>query len=132
MGSIPPSGQRARVLVVEDDENTRSALAGWLRHEYDVDTACDGVEGLEVATREGPPPDVILADVSMPRLDGVAMVKRIKEFESLRHIPVVFLTGQATPASVIAGIAAGARAYLTKPIDLDVLDRKLRSALLQR
>ncbi len=119
---------RARILVVEDEENTRLALARWLSYEYDVVTASDGVEGLRIATMQQAP-DLVLADVWMPHLDGVSMVRRMKGVESLRRVPVIFLTGQTSPPSVIAGIAAGARAYLTKPIDLDVLDRKLRSAL---
>ncbi len=120
---------RARILVVEDDSSTRTALAGWLGHDYEVLTAADGLEGLQIATTHQPPPDLILADVWMPRLDGVGMVSRIKAIEALRSIPVIFLTGQTSPTSVIAGISAGARAYLPKPIDLDVLDRKVKSAL---
>ncbi len=120
---------RPLVLVVEDDESTRSALVSWLRHEYDVIAARDGLEGLRMATTHQPRPDVILADVWMPLLDGVSMVRRLKEIDSLRRVPVIFLTGQTSPQSMVAGISAGARAYLPKPIDLDVLDRKLRSAL---
>jgi len=120
---------RARILVVDDDEKTRTALARWLGNDYDVVTARDGVEGLEIATTHLPAPDLILADVWMPRLDGVEMVSRMKNNPSLHRVPVIFLTGQTSASSVIAGIHAGARAYLTKPIDLDVLDRKVRSAL---
>ncbi len=122
-------GARPRILIVEDDANTRKALVGWLAQDYDVVAAADGVEGLEIATTQQPPPDLILADVWMPRLDGVEMVKRIKRVESLRRIPAIFLTGQTSPVSVMAGLSAGARAYLPKPIDLEVLDRKVRSAL---
>lgn len=120
---------RARILVVDDDANTRTALTRWLEHEYDVITASDGVEGLEIATTQDPPPDLILADVWMPRVDGIQMVARIKRIESLRRIPAIFLTGQTSPVSMMAGLSAGARAYLPKPIDLEVLDRKVRSAL---
>jgi CheY-like chemotaxis protein len=122
--SGPP---RARILVVDDDEATLRALAGWLSFQYEVITAHDGIEALERAAET--PPDVIITDVWMPRLDGVAMVRRMKQTEELKHVPVLFLTGQTTPASVVAGIAAGARAYLPKPVDLDVLDRKVLSAL---
>ena len=121
---------RSRILVVEDEDGTRKALAGWLGHEYDVVVASDGIEGLQIATTQRL--DVILSDVWMPRLDGVAMVRRMKEIDSLRRVPVILLTGQTSPQSVIEGIAAGARAYLPKPIDLDVLDRKVRSALRAR
>jgi len=121
---------RARILVVDDDDTTRTALEHWLAYEYDVVAAADGIEGLELATTRAP--DVIVTDVWMPRLDGVSMVRRMKEIEGLRRVPVIFLTGQTSPASFVAGISAGARAYLPKPIDLDVLDRKVRSALRAR
>lgn len=129
MGTIASPGQRARILVVEDDPSTRTALAQWLSHDYDVAVARDGLEGLEIATAQQPPPDLILADVWMPRVDGVEMVTRIKQIDALRRVPVIFLTGQTSPQSMIAGISAGARAYIPKPVDLDVLDRKVRSAL---
>jgi DNA-binding response OmpR family regulator len=123
-----PPTMRARILVVEDEDGIRTALARWLGYEYEVATARDGVEGLAAATQK-PAPDVILTDVWMPRLDGVSMVTRIKAIHALRWVPVIFLTDHTAPRSVIAGIAAGARAYLPKPVDLDVLDRKVRSAL---
>jgi len=122
---------RRRLLLIEDDAQSCAALCRWLSYEYDVTTAADGLEGLEIASRP-PPPDVIVADVWMPRLDGVSMVARLKQKELLRRVPVIFLTGQTSPRSVAAGIAAGARAYLSKPVDLDLLDRKLRSALAAR
>lgn len=125
-------GARPRILIVEDDANTRSALARWLGYDYDVVTASDGLEGLEIATMQQPAPDLILTDVWMPRLDGVEMVTRIKRVDALRRIPAIFLTGQTSAVSVMAGLSAGARAYLPKPIDLEVLDRKVRSALASR
>ncbi len=128
-GQFRENGARPCILIVEDDANTRTALTRWLEQDYDVVTASDGIEGLEIATTQDPPPDLILADVWMPRLDGVEMVTRIKRIESLRKIPAIFLTGQTSPVSVMAGLSAGARAYLPKPVDLEVLDRKVRSAL---
>jgi len=107
------------------------ALVGWFAHDYDVMAAADGIEGLELATQP-PPPDLVLVDVWMPRLDGISMVKQMKQIDALRHVPVIFLTGQMSTASMLAGIAAGARAYLPKPIDVDLLDRKVKSALLNR
>ena len=119
---------RKCILVVDDDEGTRRAIAVLLSGDYDVVTAADGIEGLEVAIR-GPRPDLVVADVWMPRADGVTMVKRMKQIDALRHVPVIFLTGQTSVQSVVAGISAGAWAYLPKPIDPDVLERKVRSAL---
>jgi sigma-B regulation protein RsbU (phosphoserine phosphatase) len=131
MGTLPPPGPRHRILVVDDEEDTRMALVGWFAHDYDVMAAADGIEGLELATQP-PPPDLVLVDVWMPRLDGISMVKQMKQIDALRHVPVIFLTGQMSTASMLAGIAAGARAYLPKPIDVDLLDRKVKSALLNR
>ncbi len=116
-----------RILVVDDDEGTLRAIAALLSGEYDVFTASDGVEGLQAAIVH--PPDLIIADVWMPRGDGVTMVQRIKQIEALRHVPVIFLTGQTSVHSVVAGISAGAWAYLPKPIDPDILERKVRGAL---
>jgi response regulator RpfG family c-di-GMP phosphodiesterase len=126
------AGSRRCVLIVEDEDGTRLALERLLSNDYDVVTARDGAQGLLIASARTPPPDVILTDVWMPELDGVSMVKCLKHDPVLRGIPVIFLTGQTSPRSTIAGIAAGARAYLAKPIDLDVLDRKIRSAVASR
>jgi DNA-binding response OmpR family regulator len=117
-------------LVVDDEDATRHAIAILLSHDYDVIEATDGIEGLDAAIRERP--NLIIADVWMPRADGVLMVRRIKQIDALRHVPVIFLTGQTSVRSVVAGISAGARAYLPKPIDPDVLERKVRSALGRR
>ena len=118
---------RKRILVVDDDEGTRRAIAILLSGDYEVSTAADGIEGLEVAIRETP--DLVVADVWMPRADGVLMVRRMKQIESLRHTPIIFLTGQTSVQSMVAGISAGAWAYLPKPIDPDILERKVKSAL---
>ncbi len=124
--------RRRCVLVVDDEDGTRRGLERWLSRDYEVITAKDGAEGLQVASAHKPRPDVIISDVWMPGLDGVSMVKCLKQHALLHDVPVIFLTGQTSPQSMIAGIAVGARAYLCKPIDLDALDKKVRSALASR
>ncbi len=130
--TAPSPVLRRCLLVVDDEDGTRTALARWFSRDYEVLTARDGAEALEIASLHNPPPDVIVSDVWMPRLDGVSMVKCLKQNDLLHDVPVIFLTGQTSPRSMIAGIAAGARAYLCKPVDLDALDRKVRSALAAR
>jgi DNA-binding response OmpR family regulator len=120
---------RARVLVVDHEEVWRSALATWLSYEFDVVTASDGVEGLERALEATP--DAVVSEVAMPRLDGPSMVGRMKQIARLRRVPVLFVSATKAPATVVAAIAAGARAYMEKPVDLDVLERKLRAATSQ-
>jgi DNA-binding response OmpR family regulator len=80
------------------------------------------MEGIHAAASS--PLDLIVTDVSMPRLDGFGMVRRIRE-QQVRKVPVIFLTALDSPRNVIAGIAAGARHYLAKPVDLKDLERRV-------
>jgi CheY-like chemotaxis protein len=118
------------LLLVDDEDATRSALARWFERDYDVAIARDGNEGLAAATAF--PPDVIIADVWMPRLDGIEMISRIRGIAPLAGIPVVFLTGQTGSESVAACLSAGAVSYLSKPVDLDLLEREVIAALATR
>lgn len=122
--AAPPG--RKRILLVEDDIPARDVLASVLGARYEVVVAGDGAEGAEMAAEL--PPDLILTDVTMPRLDGVAMVRQIRERQGLR-VPVIFLTALDAPTAVIAGIAAGARHYITKPVDLGYLEKRIGRAL---
>lgn len=126
--SIAPVAQKKRVLIVDDDEGMRGAIALLLRPDYDVDVAADGAEGLERATDDATP-DLVITDVWMPRLDGVEMVKRMKRIESLAQTPIIFLSGQTSSDSVVAGISSGALHYLEKPVDPDQLEMMVRKAL---
>lgn len=117
-----------RVLIVEDDEPTRRLLAITLRRHYDVIVAADGVEGLQLATT-APLPDLIITDVMMPNLDGVSMVRELKRRDPSRKVPIIFLTAKGGAADVAAGIGAGARHYLVKPIKLTALEEMVKSIL---
>jgi CheY-like chemotaxis protein len=122
------AASRKSILVVDDDESMREVISVLLSTEYRVVQAVDGVDGF-LRANEVPAPDLIIADVSMPFLDGVAMVRRIRENEALRRVPVIFVTGQASSESFIAGLSVDSFAYLSKPIQLDVLEKKVKSAL---
>jgi CheY-like chemotaxis protein len=116
--------RRPRVLVVEDHDGTRKAIAQGLSPEYEIVTATNGREGLKAVT--GGSFDAIVTDVWMPQMDGVTMVERIREALAPATIPVIYLTGEAAPQNVAAGFAAGGTSYLIKPVDLDLLDRELQ------
>jgi DNA-binding response OmpR family regulator len=128
--SIPPRSsipaRRRRILIVEDEPGAREGLFRALSADYDVVAAADGLEGVDAAIRL--PPDLILSDVSMPRLGGLPMVKLIRARLG-RKVPVIFLTANDSTQAVIDGIAAGARHYLTKPVDIDDLGRRIRRLL---
>ena len=125
--SQPSPVRRRRVLLVDDDEAARLAVARWFEHDYDVMTARDGLDGIRCALET--PPDVIIADVEMPELDGIAMLARMRTIDSLRDIPVVFLTGHTELAGIAAGFSVGGHSYLTKPVDLELLEEEVQSAL---
>lgn len=116
------------ILVVEDDPKILEILQKSLAREFNVATAEDGVLGLLRAAGD-PKPDLVLADVMMPKLDGIAMAKRMKADPKTAGIPVIFLTAREGSKDVIAGIQAGARHYITKPFDLNDLLSKVRKTL---
>jgi DNA-binding response OmpR family regulator len=129
---MEPGSKKPLLLLVDDEEGLRTGLALWLAPDYDVLTAEDGNKALDLLTHLDQVPDVLLVDVWMPGLDGIETVRRIRGNVAWRRIPVIFLTGQTAVRTMIDGITSGARSYLVKPVDLDLLDRKLRGAVLQR
>jgi DNA-binding response OmpR family regulator len=116
------------VLVVEDDPDLLTLMTRMLEKDgYLVQTASNGEAGLALAAAK-PRPNLIISDIMMPDMDGLEMVRRIKEDASAK-IPVVFLTAKQTPKDVIAGIQAGARFYLTKPFRMTELLDKVHTIL---
>jgi DNA-binding response OmpR family regulator len=119
---------RPRILLVEDDADITRLLGRYLRQKYDVEIAADGAAGLEALLRP-PPPDLVIADVMMPKMSGLTMVEKMRELVPAPRPPVIFLTARGLPGDVVAGIQAGARHYLTKPVKFDELDQKLKKVL---
>ena len=106
------------MLLVEDDGRLRKMLVRYLRTSgYAVDEAEDGAEGLS-RLRERPP-DAVVLDVQMPKLDGPGFLTALRGEPRLASIPVVVYSG--SPADQSTATELGARAYLMKPVDLDVL-----------
>jgi CheY-like chemotaxis protein len=120
----PLVGRWPRVLVVEDDDETRHAIARGLSPEYEVVTAANGLEGLKAASER--PFDAIVTDIGMPEMDGITMVDRIRRIRAPGTVPVIFLTAETEPERIAEGFAAGGTSYLAKPVDLELLDQELR------
>jgi two-component system response regulator len=116
---------RGLLLVEDDDDDVELTLLGF-RHnalEPEVAVAKDGVEALDLlraAVEAGRPlPAAIVTDLKMPRMDGLELLRRLKEDSRLRHIPVLVLTSSGYEADMRAARALGAQRYLRKPADLN-------------
>ena len=121
------AGRWPRVLVVEDDDATRMAIARGLAPEYEVVAAADGLEGLKAASETTF--DAIITDIGMPEMDGITMVNRIRGMRAPAVVPVVFLSAETAPERIVAGFSVEGASYLVKPVDSDRLEHELRSAL---
>src|SRR6267378_6504750 len=114
-----------KVLIVEDEENERSGLAELVSSwGYRVETARDGVEGLEKATQWTP--SIVVTDLKMPRMGGIELLERLAE-ES-QAIAVIVVTAQGSIDSAVQAMRQGAYDYITKPIDTDRLRTILQNA----
>lgn len=118
------------VLIVEDHDDLREFLFQRLSAEYNVITAHDGAEGIQKIFDEIP--DVVISDVMMPKTDGIAMTKSLKDDIRTRHIPVILLTAKTTEENKLQGINAHADAYITKPFNVDILEGTISSLLENR
>jgi two-component system, cell cycle response regulator DivK len=111
------------ILIVEDVELNRDLLIQMLEDRYRLIVAEDGENALERASAEAP--DLILMDLSLPRMDGWEATRRLKADSALSHIPVVVLSAHAMRTHEEGARASGCDAFLTKPIDETLLYRTL-------
>jgi signal transduction histidine kinase len=117
-----------RILVVEDHNAMARAIRGILESEgYTVLTAADGIEALQVM--EESRPDLILADIMMPRMDGYALFEAVRACPEWIPIPFVFLTAKSEREDKLRGKKLGAEDYITKPFDAEELIVSVRSRL---
>jgi DNA-binding response OmpR family regulator len=113
-----------RILVVEDERRMAALLKRGLTEEgHQIFLAHDGLEGYEMA--RSAEFDVIVLDVMLPGMDGLAIARRLREAQN--QTPVLMLTARDTAASVIAGLDAGADDYLTKPFSFDIFLARVRA-----
>jgi signal transduction histidine kinase len=116
-----------RVLVVEDNAELRAYLTGLLASAYDVEALPDGRAALARA-RESPP-DLVLSDVMMPELDGLGLLRALREDPGLRDVPVILLSARAGEDAALEGLEANADDYLAKPFSARELFARVRTHL---
>ncbi|HEX4114054.1 MAG TPA: ATP-binding protein [Stellaceae bacterium] len=110
-----PDAVRARVVLADDNADMRDYLSRLLAPRYDVAAVADGEAALAAAARLRP--DLVLTDIMMPRVDGFALLQRLRADPALREIPVILLSARAGEEAKIEGIEAGADDYLVKPFN---------------
>lgn len=124
-----PDEPTKRILVVDDHPDNIQLLRARLEARgYIVEEAGDGEAAL-ARVYTSPPPDLILLDVMMPKIDGLEVARRIKSDESLPFIPVIMQTALDSTDSMVQGFEAGADDYISKPVNFRELDARVRSLL---
>lgn len=118
------------VLIIEDNVDMRQYIRQHLARSYSVIEAYNGKTGLEKARRIIP--DLIVTDLMMPQMDGMALSEKLRQSEITSHIPIIMLTAKAGFSSKILGLEKGADIYLTKPFELEELKVQIKKLITQR
>lgn len=114
-----------RILIVEDEESYREPLVYQLTREgYGVSAAATGEEGLELFTKGGI--DLVLLDLMLPGIDGIALCRRIREQS---RVPIIMLTAKSAEIDKVVGLEIGADDYVTKPYSFRELLARIRAVL---
>lgn len=117
-----------KILIVEDNEDSRELVVKVLKNKgYLTVEAVDGEDAIEKAMGERP--DLILMDISIPKLDGYEVTKRLKSAEEFRDIPIVALTAHAMKGDREKIIVAGFEGYISKPINVRELPDQVKAYL---
>jgi two-component system response regulator HydG len=118
-------GASVRILIVDDEQHVRQSLAAWFREDgYNVSTAANGREALAELARAGA--DILLADIKMPGMDGLELLRRTKE--TAPDATVIVMTAYASVETAIQALKDGAYDYVVKPFDPDAVSRLVRKA----
>lgn len=125
-----PDASKHVVLIVEDHRDMRAYIAGRLGSDYALLESANGEEGWQQAVEQIP--DLVICDLMMPRMDGYAFCRKLREDMRTSHIPVIMLTARADQASKIKGWETGVDAYLVKPFDARELKTLAGNLLEQR
>lgn len=129
--SVDPSSRSSaptRVLLVEDTEDNRVMMRRLLEMSgYSVTEAVNGIEAVSQAEHQTP--QIILMDLSLPLVDGLAATRRIRQLPSVKGVPIIAVSAHDTMDFHAEALAAGCDAYITKPIDYGELEGLIESLL---
>lgn len=117
-----------KILVVDDNNDSRELVVKVLKNKgYEMLEAIDGEEALEKAIAEKP--DLILMDISIPKINGYEVTKRLKSIEEFKDTPVIALTAHAMKGDRAKALEAGCEGYISKPINVRELPEQVKSYL---
>lgn len=113
------------ILVVDDAPENIQVLSAILKNNYKVKIATNGEKALKICNSDNPP-DLILLDIIMPKMDGYEVCTQLKENQATKDIPVLFVTGITEQMDKEKGMVLGAEGYLNKPVDPDEVLQAVR------
>ena len=128
----PAAGAKAEklnVLVVEDDPQLAKLLKMFLQMENMAIRVAGKREEIAAALSQAPAPDLVLLDVVLPDADGFEVLTQMRQQEALKSVPVIMCTGKATREAVLDGLLRGADGYITKPFDVDMVLKAVKTVL---
>ena len=129
----------ANILSIEDDPNILAGIVelleyGWDKFDVTMLRATNGEDALRVMADH--PPDLIISDINMPKMDGFELLERVRSQPKWTHIPFIFLTARSMQQQIYAGLLKGVELYLTKPFDagelIDLVESQLAQTLKSR
>src|SRR6267143_76752 len=125
-GVAPAASPKTSLLIIEDDDNISTAIEEYFsRAGYTVNTAPDGIAGIETATKNRP--DVVLLDLMLPKMDGLAVCKELRQKNP--QMPILMLTAKDDVVDKVLGLEMGADDYITKPFILREVEARIKSVL---
>jgi DNA-binding response OmpR family regulator len=120
--------KKIKILIVDDEKDFIDAVRSLLEERgYSIDYANDGIGALEIVKKDMP--DLILLDIVMPNMDGITLLKKLKQKNETKDIPVIMLTVKDGQTNRNLGLGTGAYEYISKPYDSLVLLRQIRNIL---
>jgi DNA-binding response OmpR family regulator len=119
---------KKKILIIDDELSIRMLLENFLGKEYEVITKKDGQEGLAYL-EEGDLPDLIVADVQMPNIDGYAFLEKVRASGFFKHIPVIMLSGIESSQERVKCLKMGADDYVVKPFNPEELSIRINNIL---
>ena len=112
------------ILVVDDEESLCDLLGEILSDQYEIRKAYDGQQALEVALEK--PPDLVITDVMMPRMAGPDLIRALRANPATKNVPIILMSAGSLASP---GLAQEAAAFLSKPFDIDVVERTVAEVI---